>query len=330
VRWLSAGDVLVIAGGVLGMAPEELCTRVDLVALQEAVEASRHPEPEDVQEAAARLFAALATSDAVAGAGLRVGWLAACQLLALNDAGPPEVASPEVLRQLLKDVASGRSQPADLAAWLPHDRRKRMFERFTSESRAVLSAAEQEARDLHHDFIGTEHVLVALLTTGRGPGYQALTSFGVEADSVRHRVRELIGAGDPKGAGKKPRFTPRSKKVLELSLREALRLGDRNIGTEHLLLALLREGEGVGAVVLEQMGVSLDGLRRCVLRLREELHDGTRPAAADHGSESLGNRLHADIDALVQRNAALEAEVARLRGILANRGIDPGTGEMSA
>ena len=326
MRWLTAGDLLVIAGGVLGTPPEELGARVDLVALQEAVETSRHPECADVQEAAARLFSALARSDAVAGAGLRVGWVAACQLLALNDASAPDPAASETLHQLLTDVASGRSRPADLAARLPHDRRKRMFERFTSESRAVLTAAEQEARGLHHDFIGTEHVLLALLTTGRGPGHQALTSFGVEAGPVRDRVRELIGPGDARGRGKKPHFTPRTKKVLELSLREALRLGDKEIGAEHLLLALLREGEGVGAVVLEQMGVSLDGVRRHVLGLR----DGTRPVPEEPDAESVVDRIRTDIDALVRRNASLEAEVTRLREILRNRGIDPGTGEMSA
>ena len=326
MRWLTAGDLLVIAAGVLGTPPEDLGTRVDLVALQEAVETSRHPEPSDVQEAAARLFASLARSDAVAGAGLRVGWVAACQLLALNDARAPDPASSQVLHQLLTDVASGRSQPAELAARLPHDRRKRMFERFTSESRAVLTAAENEARGLHHDFIGTEHVLLALLTTARGPGHQALTSFGVEAGTVRDRVRELIGPGDTKGRGKKPHFTPRTKKVLELSLREALRLGDKEIGAEHLLLALLREGEGVGAVVLEQMGVSLDAVRRCILGLR----DGARSVPDEPEAAAVGHRIHSDVDALLRRNESLEAEVTRLREILRNRGIDPGTGEMSA
>jgi ATP-dependent Clp protease ATP-binding subunit ClpC len=128
-----------------------------------------------------------------------------------------------------------------------------MFERFTDRARRVLVLAQEEARQLNHSFIGTEHILLGLIHEGEGVAAKVMESLGVTLEEVRARVDEMIG---PAGAAAiaSPPFTPRAKKVLELSLREALQLGHNYIGTEHLLLGIVREGEGVAAQVLVSLG----------------------------------------------------------------------------
>src|SRR5829696_3245407 len=118
-----------------------------------------------------------------------------------------------------------------------------MFERFTDRARRVVVLAQEEARLLDHNYIGTEHILLGLVHEGGGVAAQALTQLGVSLEAVRDQVKEIIGRGAEAPTGHIP-FTPRAKKVLELSLREALELGHNYIGTEHILLGLLREGEG--------------------------------------------------------------------------------------
>ncbi len=141
-----------------------------------------------------------------------------------------------------------------------------MFERFTDRARRVLVLAQEEARLLHHGFIGTEHILLGLIHEGEGVAAQALEELGISLEDVRRRVEEMIGAGATSETGAPP-FTPRAKKVLELSLREALQLGHTYIGTEHILLGLVREGEGVAAQVLIGSGVELATVRQQVVRL---------------------------------------------------------------
>ena len=121
-----------------------------------------------------------------------------------------------------------------------------MFERFTDEARRVLVLAQEEARLLNHNFIGTEHILLGLIHQGDGVAAQALGSLGIRLEAVREAVEETIGPARTSTTGSPP-FTPRAKKVLELSLRESLQLGHNYIGTEHILLGLVREGEGVAA-----------------------------------------------------------------------------------
>jgi ATP-dependent Clp protease ATP-binding subunit ClpC len=121
-----------------------------------------------------------------------------------------------------------------------------MFERFTDRSRRIVVLAQEEARRLDHNWIGTEHILLGLIREGEGVAARALESIGVSLDVVRQKVEEIIGRGQQAPSGHIP-FTPRAKKVLELSLREALQLGDNYIGTEHILLGLVREGDGVAA-----------------------------------------------------------------------------------
>ncbi len=141
-----------------------------------------------------------------------------------------------------------------------------MFERFTDRARRVLVLAQEEARLLNHNFIGTEHILLGLIHEGEGVAAKALESLGVSLEAVREKVEETIGPAGSSTTGSPP-FTPRAKKVLELSLREALQLGHNYIGTEHMLLGLVREGEGVAAQVLVSLGADLPRVRQQVIQL---------------------------------------------------------------
>jgi ATP-dependent Clp protease ATP-binding subunit ClpC len=142
-----------------------------------------------------------------------------------------------------------------------------MFERFTDRARRVLVLAQEEARLLNHGFIGTEHILLGLIHEGEGLAAKALESLGISLEAVREKVEETIGPAGSTGPSASPPFTPRAKKVLELSLREALQLGHNYIGTEHILLGLVREGEGVAAQVLVSLGADLPRVRQKVIQL---------------------------------------------------------------
>jgi ATP-dependent Clp protease ATP-binding subunit ClpC len=141
-----------------------------------------------------------------------------------------------------------------------------MFERFTDRARRVVVLAQEEARMLNHNYIGTEHILLGLIHEGEGVAAKALESLNISLEAVRQQVEEIIGQGQAAPTGHIP-FTPRAKKVLELSLREALQLGHNYIGTEHILLGLIREGEGVAAQVLQKLGADLNRVRQTVIQL---------------------------------------------------------------
>ena len=153
-----------------------------------------------------------------------------------------------------------------------------VFERFTERARRVLTFAQEEARQLNHSFIGTEHILLGLIREGDGVGAQTLRSLGISLQAVRDQVQETIGTAGTVISGSPP-FTPRAKKVLELALREALQLNHSYIGTEHLLLGLVREGEGVAATVLVSLGADLPRVRREVNNLMSgaQEREGVRP-----------------------------------------------------
>jgi Clp amino terminal domain, pathogenicity island component/ClpX C4-type zinc finger len=142
-----------------------------------------------------------------------------------------------------------------------------MFERFTDRARRVLVLAQEEARLLNHAFIGTEHLLLGLIQEGEGIAAQALSDLDITVTAVRTRVEEVIGLSGGAASDESRPFTPRAKKVLELSLREALQLGHNYIGTEHLLLGLVQEGEGVAAQVLVSLGADLARVRQEVIQL---------------------------------------------------------------
>jgi ATP-dependent Clp protease ATP-binding subunit ClpC len=144
-----------------------------------------------------------------------------------------------------------------------------MFERFTDRARRVVVLAQEEARILGHSYVGPEHVLLGLIDEGSGVAAKALESLGISQETVRQRVEEAIGRGEQAQSGHIP-FTPQTKQVLESSLRESRALGHNYIGTEHILLALIGQGDGVAAQVLTGLGADLNGTREQVIRILDE------------------------------------------------------------
>jgi ATP-dependent Clp protease ATP-binding subunit ClpC len=181
-----------------------------------------------------------------------------------------------------------------------------MFERFTDRARRVVVLAQEEARMLNHNYIGTEHILLGLIHEGEGVAAKALESLGISLEAVRQQVEEIIGQGQQAPSGHIP-FTPRAKKVLELSLREALQLGHNYIGTEHILLGLIREGEGVAAQVLVKLGADLNRVRQQVIQLLSG-YQGKEPAAA-------GGPAEGTPDPVIGR----EKEIERVMQVLSRR-----------
>ena len=166
-----------------------------------------------------------------------------------------------------------------------------MFERFTDRARRVIVLAQEEARSFNHNYIGTEHILLGLIQEGECVAAKALESMGISLEAVRQEVEEIIGRGSQPHVGHIP-FTPRAKKVLELSLREGLQMGHKYIGTEFLLLGLIREGEGVAAQVLVKLGADLPRVRQQVIQLLSgyEGGEGGTPEAPPQssGSDAVG------------------------------------------
>jgi ATP-dependent Clp protease ATP-binding subunit ClpA len=168
-----------------------------------------------------------------------------------------------------------------------------MFERFTERARKVVMLAQDEARHFNHDFIGTEHILLGLVKE-EGAAARTLASLGVTLDAVRKQVVEIVGYGEPSPSSQAP-FTPRSKHVLELALREALQLGHNYVGTEHLLLGLVRQNDGVAARILSNLGLDADGVRRALITMfgRDAVHSSyanAKPRLAPTEPRSLAPR----------------------------------------
>jgi ATP-dependent Clp protease ATP-binding subunit ClpC len=193
-----------------------------------------------------------------------------------------------------------------------------MFEKFTDRARRVVVLAQEEARMLNHDYIGTEHLLLALIHEGQGVAAKALESLDISLEAVRHQVEEIIGRGQGPQQGHIP-FTPRAKKVLELSLREAHQLGHDYIGTEHLLLGLIREGQGVAAQVLVRLGADLERVRQQVIQV---LHGYQGKEPASPAPEHPRGRQSSDVS---DRVSALESQLAAIEQRL---GAGPATGDL--
>ncbi len=199
-----------------------------------------------------------------------------------------------------------------------------MFERFTERARRAVVLAQEEARMLNHNYIGTEHILLGLIHENRGVAARALESLGISLDAVRHQVEEIIGRGQQAPSGHIP-FTPRAKKVLELSLREALQLGHNYIGTEHILLGLIREGDGVAAQVLVKLGADLNRVRQQVIQLLHG-YQGQEPASAGAAlaGAALGGASGTD---LADRLRSLAARLAVVEARLRELPLAPGPGD---
>jgi ATP-dependent Clp protease ATP-binding subunit ClpC len=184
-----------------------------------------------------------------------------------------------------------------------------VFERYTDRAHRVVVLAQEEARRLNHNYLGTEHILLGLVHEGEGVAARALESLGISLQAVRQQVEEIIGQGQQPPSGHIP-FTPRAKKVLELASREALQLGHNYVGTEHILLGLVREGEGIAAQVLVKLGADLNRVRQQVIELLHS-YPGKEPASdRPRRGKRPRARLMADavarIDALDRRLAATE------------------------
>ena len=205
-----------------------------------------------------------------------------------------------------------------------------MFERFTDRARRVVVLAQEEAKMLNHNYIGTEHILLGLIHEGEGVAAKALEQLEISLDAVREQVTDIIGTGQQPPAGHIP-FTPRAKKVLELSLREALQLGHNYIGTEHILLGLIREGEGVAAQVLVKLGADLNRVRQTVIQLlsgyqagKEQVSVGAPEATGEtKGSQVLDqfgrNLTQAAREGKLDPVIGREKEVERVMQILSRR-----------
>ena len=203
-----------------------------------------------------------------------------------------------------------------------------MFEKFTDKARRVVVLAQEEAKLLNHNYIGTEHILLGLIHEGEGVAAKALEALGINLEQVREQVQDIIGQGQQSPSGHIP-FTPRAKKVLELSLREALQLGHSYIGTEHLLLGLIREGEGVAAQVLTKLGADTNKVRQQVIQLlsgyqgKEAVSVGGEVAPPQKGSQVLDqygrNLSHAAAEGKLDPVVGREREIERVMQILSRR-----------
>ena len=202
-----------------------------------------------------------------------------------------------------------------------------MFERFTDRARRVVVLAQEEARLLNHNYIGTEHILLGLIHEGEGVAAKALESLGISLEAVRSQVEEIIGQGGSSPSGHIP-FTPRAKKVLELSLREALQLGHNYIGTEHILLGLIREGEGVAAQVLVKLGADLSRVRQQVIQLLSGYSgpSGSAPSGGGAGGEKAGATAGGGGGDNASGSLVLDQFGRNLTQVARDKGLDPVVG----
>jgi Clp amino terminal domain, pathogenicity island component len=333
VRPLDLADLVLIAGRVLGLDSRTVLGLTDLGAAEAALAAAAKG-PTGAPEQAATLLCELLQRRPFALGNQRVAVVATLPLLATGgyDLDPEP---PQALPALVARISAGSTGREEAAAWLagrllPRSSKEYgmferltgrgkglgLFTRFTKPARQVVVHAQEEARLLDHDHVGTEHVLLGLIREGEGVAAKALGSLGIAAEEVRAQVEEIVGQGQTAPPGHIP-FTPRAKKVLELSLREALRLGHNYIGTEHILLGLVREGEGVAAMILVKLGADLPEVREQVLALAEE-----GPRLTAERKELLIDELTSVFD----ENERLQAEIQRLRDLLREHGIDPDNG----
>jgi len=296
---LELADLVVIAGRTLGLDTGQVLDLLDPEAAERALaQACPGDAPGDPAGLAATLLRAIVRERPLRRGNQQVALAAMLQFLALNgwDMDPDP---PEAIAGVVADLAAGARDVRQVADWLaprlrPGDRAEARakegpmrrssalllaerlrtvtvrtqpacrFRRFTDRARRAVQLAQEEARLLRHDYVGTEHLLLGLLYEGEGVAAKALESMGVSRADVRAQVVETIGHGQSPPASQTP-FTCRAKMVLELSLREALALGHHYIGTEHLLLGLLREGQGVAAQVLVTVGADLGRVQERVL-----------------------------------------------------------------
>jgi hypothetical protein len=360
VNALGLADLVVIAGRVLGLDTGQVLDLLDPAAAERALATVRPGDPAGL---AATLLRALVRERPLRRGNEQVALAATLQFLALNG-WHLEPDPPEAIADLVAGLAAGTHDAGQVAEWLVPRLRLRepageagsevpmrrgparplaerirrattmrrqpagKFQRFTDRARRAVVLAQHEARLLQHNYIGTEDLLLGLLREGDGVAAKTLESLGVSLAAAREQVEETIGRGLSSPPSHIP-FTPRAKKVLELSLREALALGHSYIGTEHLLLALLREDDCVAAQVLIRLGADHARVRERVLRLLAGERDQTgpqvrvaRPVTADELAAAAG----IDVQGVLAENQRLQREIDRLRVLLREHGIEPDDG----
>jgi prophage maintenance system killer protein len=338
---LEVADLVVIAARVLDLEPAAALELVDLTAAQAALaEAGRWCHRDPVAEGAAALLAGLLGHRPLARGNRQVALAATLQFLALHG-WDLDLEPPAAVRELVGRVAAGTVGRTELVGWItarlrPYQKEQsmldrlarrrrdqcgddasgRLFERFTDRARRTVTLAQEEARSLGHNYLGTEHLLLGLLAEGQGLAWRVLDQLDVSASAARGQVEAIIGRGQDTPAGPIP-FTPRSKKVLELARREAKRLGHGYVGTEHLLLGMVREGEGVAAQVLARLGADRARVVEEVTRLL---------AGAPPMTQARRAFLVDELTALLDEVERLQAEVERLQALLRRHGIEPDGG----
>jgi hypothetical protein len=304
---LEVPDLVIAASKTLGLGTDATLDLLDLTIAEEALAEAKAGSGGDDAAAAAALLHALVLRRPFRQGNDRVALMATLQLLAMHgwraDLDPPSATvsiiagitvgkldAPAVRDWLLPRLyceSESRQGDTSMRSWLPARRRRTRrprasratpFERFTGRARQAVVLAQEEARMLNHNYIGTEHLLLGLIREGDGLAARALESLGISLDAVRKQVAEIIGHGQQAPSGHIP-FTPRAKKVLQLGRDAARDLGHGYIGTEHILLGLIREGGGVAALVLTRLGASLDRVREQVLRLGAERGGGNQQSA---------------------------------------------------
>jgi Clp amino terminal domain, pathogenicity island component len=353
------GTLVVIAGRALGLDAPAVLDLLDVGAAEAALAEAALPEDERPAaggapaERAAALLSALVRHRPLARGNDQAAVLATVTFLAVNG-WQVDLEPAEDTAAVVADLAAGRCSVTDLGAWLsprisayrepaaplspakeapmhgwlPNLRRTSrrrgdlMFRRFSPRAREVIISAQQEARALRHGFIGTEHLLLGLLRDRDGVAGRALHVLGVSPEAAREQVLDIIGEGRHEAAGHIP-LTPRSKKVLELAVQEAVRLGHLHVGTEHILLGLVREGDGVGWHVLHRLGLTVSRVRDQVLQLVSQnrqapSHVITPPGIRDYDTriELARQAKDAAVDAkdLDRAAAARESEKELLAG----------------
>jgi Clp amino terminal domain, pathogenicity island component/Fic/DOC family len=392
---LDVADLVVIAGQTLGLDTCAALDGLDMAAAETALAeawgaaGSLRRGGDDPAVAAAALLSALIRCQPFPDGNQQVAFMATMQFLAVNG-WRADLDPPEAVQAVMAGLGAGTLAAADVATWLspqlfpvprrePRTRERPMprllpgrggrpvFQRYTDRARRMVVLAQEEAGALNHNYVGTEHILLGLIHEGAGVAACALESLGISLEDVRQQVEQIIGQGKQPPSGRIP-FTPRAKKVLELSLREAIRLGCNYIGTEHILLALIHEGEGVAAQVLVRLGADLNRVRQQVIQLLAGQQTTPRArvplsglgdydekiaaarqqkdAALDAGELGRAATLRGEEKRLLDERAArlaqwsagvdaaalaveidrLDQEVARLRDLLARNGIEPGEG----
>jgi hypothetical protein len=295
---MDLGALVVIAGRALGQDTAAVIDLLDVSAAEAALaEAGSPAAGSEPAECAAALLGGLIRHRPLPRGNDQAAVLATVTFLAVNG-WQVDLEPAGDTAAVVADLAAGRRSGADLAAWLsprisaypepavplspaketpmhgwlpnlrrnPRHKGDLMFRRFSPRAREVVISAQQEARALHHGFIGTEHILLGLLRDRDGVAGRALHVLGISPEAAREQVLDIIGEGKQDLAGHIP-LTPRSKKVLELAVREAVHLGHLYVGTEHILLGLVREGDGVGWHVLHRLGLTVPKVRDQVLQL---------------------------------------------------------------